>query len=127
MKRLVTLFIIVVLGIIFAIYIKSSNRYTDIDTNTFSYDLGEGILQDGKELTYEMQGVIGIPEEAECPVAMILHGCHYIESITSSRYDEGFSYLISALADAGYFDIALNININYSFTYGEPTTNVSIK
>ena len=90
----------------------------------YDYNLGEGSLEDGRTVPYEMQGVIGVPEGENRPVAVIVHGSHFIETAAANRYDLGFSYLVRALADAGYLAIALNVNINYSFESGEPTGNV---
>ena len=89
--------------------------------NVYCYDLGEGILTQGKrEIPYRMQGVVGVPEGENCPVVIILHGSHPIRSAAENRYDLGFSYLVDQLADAGYLALSMNIGINYSFENGEP-------
>ncbi len=90
--------------------------------NVYCYDLGEGTLTQGKrEIPYRMQGVIGVPEGENCPVAIFLHGSHPIQSAAENRYDLGFSYLVDQLADAGYLAISMNVGINYSFENGEPS------
>lgn len=89
--------------------------------NVYCYDLGEGTLTLGeREIAYRMQGVIGVPEGENCPVVILLHGSHPIQSAAENRYDLGFSYLVDQLADAGYLAISMNVGINYSFENGEP-------
>ena len=89
--------------------------------NVYCYDLGEGVLTQGKrEIPYRMQGVIGVPEGEDRPVVILLHGAHPIRSAAENRYDLGFSYLVDQLADAGYLALSMNVGINYSFENGEP-------
>ena len=89
--------------------------------NVYCYDLGEGVLTQGKrEIPYRMQGVIGVPEGEDHPVVILLHGAHPIRSAAENRYDLGFSYLVDQLADAGYLALSMNVGINYSFENGEP-------
>ena len=89
--------------------------------NVYCYDLGEGVLTQGtREIPYQMQGVIGVPEGENCPVVIFLHGSHPVQRAAENRYDLGFSYLVDQLADAGYLAISMNIGINYSFENGEP-------
>lgn len=90
--------------------------------NVYCYDLGEGVLTQGKrEIPYRMQGVIGVPEGEDCPVVILLHGAHPIRSAAENRYDLGFSYLVDQLADAGYLALSMNVGINYSLENGEPS------
>lgn len=90
--------------------------------NVYFYDLGASTLENPSrpETPYQMQGVIGVPEGTNCPVVIILHGAHPIDKASENRYDLGFSYLVNALADAGYLAVSMNIAINYSFEDGEP-------
>lgn len=89
--------------------------------NVYCYDLGEGVLTQGKrEIPCRMQGVIGVPEGEDRPVVILLHGAHPIRSAAENRYDLGFSYLVDQLADAGYLALSMNVGINYSFENGEP-------
>lgn len=89
--------------------------------NVYCYDLGEGVLTQGtREIPYQMQGMIGVPEGENCPVVIFLHGSHPVQRAAENRYDLGFSYLVDQLADAGYLAISMNIGINYSFENGEP-------
>ena len=89
--------------------------------NVYCYNLGEGVLTQGKrEIPYRMQGVIGVPEGEDRPVVILLHGAHPIRSAAENRYDLGFSYLVDQLADAGYLALSMNVGINYSFENGEP-------
>ena len=91
--------------------------------NVYVYDLGEGALDNPvrPDTPYRMQGVIGVPEEENCPVVIFLHGSHPVEKASENRYDLGFSYLVNQLADAGYLAISMNVAINYSFEDGEPS------
>lgn len=96
------------------------------DDNLYVYDLGEGKLKNSNgrpDTTYQMQGIIGVPEGKNRPIAVILHGSHPIETASDNRYDLGFSYLVDALADAGYLAVSMNVAINYSFEDGEPHGN----
>ena len=89
--------------------------------NTYCYDLGGGTLTQGnREIPYQMQGIIGVPEGENCPVVIFLHGSHPIQKAAENRYDLGFAYLVDQLADAGYLALSMNVGINYSFENGEP-------
>ena len=90
--------------------------------NLYCYDLGEGMLDNPTrpDTSYRMQGVLGVPEGEDCPVVILLHGSHPIQQAADNRYDLGFSYLVEALADAGYLALSMNVGINYSFEDGEP-------
>lgn len=66
--------------------------------NVYCYDLGEGVLTQGtREIPYQMQGVIGVPEGENCPVVIFLHGSHPVQRAAENRYDLGFSYLVDQL------------------------------
>ena len=93
--------------------------------NLYVYDLGEGLLDNPvrEDTKYRMQGIIGVPEGEKRPIAIIMHGSHPIQKAEENRYDLGFSYLVDALADAGYLAVSMNVGINYSFEDGEPVGN----
>ncbi len=101
--------------------------FTDTpDDNLYGYDLGESTVKNSSgrpDTPYRMQGIVGVPEGENRPIAVILHGAHPIGTASENRYDLGFSYLVDALADAGYLAISMNVAINYSFEDGEPTGN----
>lgn len=101
--------------------------FTDTpDDNLYGYDLGESAVKNSSgrpDTPYQMQGIVGVPEGENRPIAVILHGSHPIGTASENRYDLGFSYLVDALADAGYLAVSMNIAINYSFEDGEPTGN----
>lgn len=101
--------------------------FTDTpDDNLYGYDLGESTVKNSSgrpDTPYRMQGIVGVPEGENRPIAVILHGSHPIGTASENRYDLGFSYLVDALADAGYLAISMNVAINYSFEDGEPTGN----
>lgn len=98
---------------------------TELDGRLLNYDLGSGMLNtgDGREIPYEIQGVLGIPDGKDCPIVVLLHGSHPIEKASEDRYDVGFNYLAQALSEQGNLVIAMNIGINFSFEDGEPIAN----
>jgi len=76
-----------------------------------------------------LEGVIGVPESDTIhPVVLILHGSHDIcggediwpcpEDVEQKNY-EGFTYLVEDLAEAGYVALAINVNAEHTFGYGE--------
>jgi hypothetical protein len=102
-----------------------------------SYDLGEAtIVQEHfppdspfREMPVRLEGVIGVPGDDEPhPVVLIMHGSHVIcrtEDIWPCPRDqeqknfEGFSYLVEALAEAGYVALSINVNAEHTFAFGE--------
>ena len=89
------------------------------------YDLGESTVLDGsgREVSYKVQGLLGIPEEKNCPVVVLLHGSHPIEKASEAPYYKGFAYLAQSLSQRGNLVISMNVAINYSFENGEPNGN----
>ena len=101
------------------------------------YDLGETtLLQDHfpedsrfRNMPVRLQGVIGVPGgKGAHPVILILHGSHQIclggEVWPCAPDDEqtnyaGFTYLVEALAKAGYVALSVNVNAEYTFAFGE--------
>ena len=101
------------------------------------YDLGDiTLLQDQfpdgnkfREMPARLLGVIGVPAGAGShPVVLILHGSHQIcpnSEIWPCAEDEeqanyaGFTYLVEALANAGYVALSINVNAEYTFAFGE--------
>lgn len=102
-----------------------------------SYNLGEATLVQGqfpedskfRNMPVRLDGVIGVPESDTLhPVVLILHGSHAIcggediwpcpEEVEQKNY-AGFTYLVEDLAEAGYVALAININAEYSFGFGE--------
>ena len=102
-----------------------------------SYNLGDTtILQDHfpedsqfRNMPVRLEGVIGVPEsDAAHPVVLILHGSHEIcggediwpcpEEVEQKNY-EGFTYLVEDLAEAGYVALAINVNAEHTFGFGE--------
>ena len=81
-----------------------------------------------------LEGVIGVPEsDTMHPVVLILHGSHDIcageeiwpcaEDVEQKNY-EGFTYLVEALAEAGYVALAINVNAEHSFGFGESPPSI---
>lgn len=122
MKRKIYLLIGVLLIILTGCGTK---KQTSLEGNLLDYDLGKGTLMDsnGREISYEIQGVLGIPEGKNCPVVVLIHGAHPIEKASESRYDKGFNYLTQALSEQGNLVISMNVAMNYSFEDGEPIEN----
>lgn len=109
-----------------------------------TYDLGEGILvqerfpEDSRfrNMPVRLNGVIAAPpgEDGPYPVVVILHGTHpgcpedeggvdrwpCDPAVERPNY-QGFDYLVSELAAAGYVALSVNINAENSFGFGEPT------
>ena len=101
------------------------------------YNLGDTtILQDHfpedspfRNMPVRLEGVIGVPESDEQhPVVLIMHGSHQIcpaenewpcsAKDEQSNY-EGFTYLVEALAEAGYIALSINVNAEHTFGFGE--------
>lgn len=107
-----------------------------------TYNLGDATLvqeqfpedSNFRNMPVRLEGVIGVPESDEThPVVLILHGSHDIcggediwpcpEEIEQKNY-EGFSYLIEDLAQAGYVALAINVNAEHSFGFGESPPSI---
>ncbi len=107
-----------------------------------SYNLGETIiLQDHfpedsrfRNMPVRLEGVIGVPESDEAhPVVLIMHGSHNVcggediwpcpENVEQRNY-EGFTYLVEALAEAGYVALSINVNAEHTFAFGEAPPSV---
>lgn len=86
------------------------------------YDLGERVMTTslGRELKYKLNGGLSLADGENQPLVFILHGTHTINDIELSRYDLGYSYLLKDLAKNGYNALSLNVNLQYSFSQGEP-------
>lgn len=86
-----------------------------------------------------LTGFLALPTDREGPrpVVLVLHGrhggCHYADPPEASqwpcaagqdiRYDAGFTYLVTALATAGYAVVAPNLNGAYTYTFGATAHN----
>lgn len=107
-----------------------------------NYNLGETtITQDHfpedsrfRNMPVRLEGFIGVPEsDTAHPVVLILHGSHNIcggediwpcpEDVEQKNY-EGFTYLIEDLAEAGYVALAINVNAEHTFGYGESPPSI---
>ncbi len=107
-----------------------------------AYDLGEAaIIQERfpvdsrfREMPVRLNGVIAAPTDGgPYPVVLILHGTHPGCPETEHGIDrwpcdpeveqpnyQGFAWLTSALAAQGYVALAININAENTFGFGEP-------
>ncbi len=109
-----------------------------------NYNLGETtIVQEQfpedspfRNMPVRLEGVIGVPEhEAPHPVVLIMHGSHKIcpgdgwpcSAEDEQKNYEGFTYLVEALAEAGYVALSINVNAEHTFDFGEgiPTTRTT--
>lgn len=107
-----------------------------------NYNLGDAtIVQDHfpedsqfRNMPVRLEGVIGVPEsDTTHPVVLILHGSHDIcggeeiwpcpEDVEQKNY-EGFTYLVEDLAEAGYVALAINVNAEHSFGFGEAPPSI---
>ncbi len=106
------------------------------------YDLGDMILRQDhfpedsrfRNMPVRLQGVIGVPGgEGAHPVVLILHGSHKIcpsdEAWPCAPDEEqpnyaGFTYLVEALANAGYVALSINVNAEHTFAFGEAPATV---
>lgn len=96
------------------------------DPTVIEFDLGtEYIKENNKDIPYQVQGAMGIPEgDDRHPIVFVVHGSHPVfneEDVTAKRYDLGFKYLLEELASYGYLAVSINVNLQYGLVYGEPT------
>jgi dienelactone hydrolase len=113
------------------------------------YNLGDAVvIQDQfpagssfREMPVRLNGLIAVPEgdEGPYPVVVILHGTHpgcpaqgEVDTWPCALEDEqpnyrGFAYLASELAARGYVALALNINAENTFGFGEPVPNARLR
>jgi hypothetical protein len=93
-----------------------------------------------RNMPVRLEGVIGVPGgEGQHPVVLILHGSHRICPTDDGRDNEaiwpcpvedeqsnyaGFTYLIEALARAGYVALSINVNAEHTFAHGESPPTV---
>jgi len=82
-----------------------------------------------RQMPVRLNGVIGAPaEEGIYPVVLILHGSHRVcpdemswpcaEDDEQNNYT-GLTYLVEALAQAGYVALSINVNAEHTFAFGE--------
>lgn len=81
-----------------------------------SYNLGEASFTEREtKIPYDVEGMMGIPEQDNAPVVFILHGSHALNNSITNPYYKGFEYLVEELANQGYLAISINVNRAYSF------------
>ncbi|MEG0319766.1 MAG: hypothetical protein RR627_07715, partial [Niameybacter sp.] len=90
MKRLLSIFFICLsITSLFTACSKSLPKAQGIQVLDFR--LGEGFMEEnGIQVPYPLDGLLGIPEGDNNPVAFILHGAHTITDVNESRYYLGF-------------------------------------
>lgn len=107
------------------------------------YDLGEATLVQAnfpedsrfRNMPARLNGVLAVPDSGEgpFPVVLILHGTHPGCPVNDMGVDAwpcdpeverdnyaGFEYLVRELAARGYVALAININAENTFGFGEP-------
>lgn len=73
----------------------------------------------GKEMHYELKGVIGVPEgSGSFPLVLITHGSHSNDN-ESLCFDTGFSYLAEELAKNGFVAVSMDMSKAYIWKYGD--------
>lgn len=98
---------------------KKSMKDEEIDISDFN--LGEGTIMDpnGREVGYQIRGTMAVPKaQGKYPVVIIGHGSH--ANVASNRFDNGFSYLVEAVAKQGYVALSMDIQMQFSLDRGEP-------
>jgi hypothetical protein len=115
---------------------------SDEPPRAVEYDLGEATITQERfpadsrfrEMPVRLNGVIATPDTGgPYPVVLILHGTHPGCPEDESGVDRwpcdpavervnyrGFGYLVSELAGQGYVALAININAENTFGFGEP-------
>lgn len=93
---------------------KNSQSMEDQEARLFTYKLPvTKITQNLRDIEFVPEGLIGVPKENNSPVVFLFHGSHEQGEGISTPYYEGFSYLVKALAEQGYFAVSLNVNQAY--------------
>ena len=86
----------------------------------------EFTLEDGTLTTWNdmpvpapMEGIISIPNlPGPRPIVFLIHGVTRINNIHDPVY-AGFDYLVQQLAREGFVAVSINVNVEYTFDYGE--------
>lgn len=103
---------------------ENIKKIEDVKPEVVQFDLGEVNLNQeyGDDVPVKLQGEIGVPVgDTPGPVVFVFHGSHVLENIYNERYDQGFTYLLEALAHEGYLAVSINVNAQYHLGYfGEP-------
>jgi hypothetical protein len=110
-----------------------------------NYNLGETtIVQDHfpedsrfRNMPVRLQGIIGMPEsDRQHPVVLIMHGSHAAcpgenewpcSAEEEQKNYEGFTYLVEAMAEAGYVALSVNVNAEHTFGFGEAPPTLRTK
>lgn len=113
------------------VYEINSTKNTTNEVKTEEFNLGTRTMNiRGKELSYNLEGVISVPEnlKEKAPIVLIFHGQH---GDGDNEFEKGFKYLTQSLAQNGMIGISVDNSINYAFNYnglniGEPMSNERI-
>ncbi|MDR1319957.1 MAG: dienelactone hydrolase family protein [Gracilibacteraceae bacterium] len=86
------------------------------------FNLGEGELKTlkGFPVPCPLNGIIAVPEgTGPFPLVIIFQGVYAINDVYKDKICEGYDYLVKQLAAQGYVAMSFNINVEYTFDYGE--------
>ena len=95
------------------------------DIQVHSFHLGNGELTNsaGNPVPAPLAGIIAVPDHTgPHPLVVIIHGVRAVESIHDSVY-EGFDYLVQQLAAEGFAAMSINVNVEYTFDFGESSNH----
>ena len=98
---------------------KKEDKNQAIDVSDFN--LGDGTIVDptGRKVPYKIRGTMAAPKEAgKYPLVIIGHGSH--SGFSKDRFDNGFQYLVEAIAKQGYVALSMDIQLQFSLDDGEP-------
>jgi len=94
--------------------------------NAYEYEFSEFDLGDrnytslaGREMPYRLRGIMAVPVgDGPFPLVLITHGSH--ENLDETkRFDTGYDYLVTALAQNGYIAVSMDMLMPYIWTYSE--------
>lgn len=107
--------------------IEEPAKIYKVQVDTFDLGPRTYIAQGGKELPYQLGGIMAVPEgEGKFPLILVTHGSHESEN-KENRFDTGFEYLVTALAEKGYVAISLDVRNAYIWEYGDGNDNEKIR
>ena len=91
----------------------------DIAVYAFQLEEGELVNFVGNPVPAPMDGILALPHgPGPHPLVVLLHGVTFIDSIHDPVY-AGFDYLVQQMAAEGFVALSFNINVEFSWDYGE--------
>ena len=90
-----------------------------IEVESFGLGMIELSAANGNLVVAPLTGILAKPAgDALHPLVVIIHGASPVADIHESTY-AGFDYLVKQLAAEGYVAVSINVNVNYTFEFGE--------